>query len=258
MLAPVAPFVQFCGNCAPITSILLYAAPFPTLMSIGAANHPQSLGSDGKQRSSILSLPLLPYSSMTVNATLWTLYGLLISSKPIYLCNSVGILMGLFYVATFVHKSGGLASSSSSKYLPVTSSALPKPLTILSRTDLPSTFSSQITVSLLLLTSGLLAFRLHNKTLIGVLANLICGVMFLSPLSSLFSIIKKKSCPRGSIPLPFTLVQGLNCFLWTVYGKIGLKDVTVWGPNFFGLWCALAQAAVKFRYEGREPGLGKP
>ena len=24
------------------------------------------------------------------------------------------------------------------------------------------------------------------------------------------------------------------------------------------LGCALAQAAVKFRYEGREPGLGKP
>lgn len=192
----------------------------PTLLSIGVANlSPASLDSDGKLRSSILSLPLLPYSSMTVNATLWTLYGLLCKNPNLVVPNIVGIGLGLFYVTLFVFKSGGLSSSSSSsrnKYLPLSRSggALPPAQTIMSRTDLPSTFNTQLVLSFALLTFALNAFRQSSKTTIGLMANFICGIMFISPLSSLFKIIREKHCARGSIPLPFTVVQGVNCFLW--------------------------------------------
>ena len=111
------------------------------------------------KRASIASLPLLPYSSMTVNSVLWTLYGLSIKSTPIWMCNSVGIVLGLAYCTLFVIKSGGLSSRGSSRYLPLSAPVASSPQTIFSRKDLPSTFKSHVYLSSFILMAGLHFFR---------------------------------------------------------------------------------------------------
>ena len=144
---------------------------------------------------------------MAVNSVLWTLYGLSIKSKPIWSCNSIGIFLGLAYIGMFVSKSGGLSSKSG--YLPV--SAAPPSQTIFSRKDLPSNFQSHVVLSLLILSLGLHFFRTSFSSGIAIMANLVCAVMFMSPLSSLQKIIQQKRCPKGAIPLPFTATQVREC-----------------------------------------------
>lgn len=175
MISPVAnphPFVKLCGACAPFTSVLLTLSPLPTLLNVAPSNLPpvaaaninDDAGNTASKRATIASLPLLPYSSMMVNSALWTLYGLSIRSAPIWMCNSVGIFLGLAYCALFVMKSGGL-SSSSSRYLPLSSPVGSAPLTINDRNDLPSTFKSHVYLSSFILMVALHFFRQEVRVL---------------------------------------------------------------------------------------------
>lgn len=55
-------WVTACGKAAPIISSGVFLAPYPTIKNIIADR-------------SVSSLPLLPYSSMCVNAFMWMTYG---------------------------------------------------------------------------------------------------------------------------------------------------------------------------------------
>lgn len=57
-----ASAVKLAGNIAPIVSSGVYLAPVPTIRNV-------------VQDKSVKSLPLLPYSSMIVNAFMWMTYG---------------------------------------------------------------------------------------------------------------------------------------------------------------------------------------
>ena len=69
-----AKWLDVCKQLAPVTSILCSMAPLLTIREIS-------------QTKSVGSLPLLPYSSMTANGFIWTLYGSLVDSpQGIYTC----------------------------------------------------------------------------------------------------------------------------------------------------------------------------
>lgn len=67
-----ASAVKLAGNIAPIVSSGVYLAPVPTIRNV-------------VQDKSVKSLPLLPYSSMTVNAFMWMTYGTLTYSTHVTL-----------------------------------------------------------------------------------------------------------------------------------------------------------------------------
>ena len=62
-----AKWLEACQQLAPVTSILCSMAPLPTIHKIS-------------ETKSVGTLPLLPYSSMTANGFIWTLYGSLVDS----------------------------------------------------------------------------------------------------------------------------------------------------------------------------------
>lgn len=257
-------FVQGCGVAAPLASILMTLSPLPTLLSIPrAAVVEEDQGSDDMVgllpsssvatsvgRVTISSLPLLPYSSMAVNGSLWMLYGFLLNARPLIVPNLVGACLAAVYVLMFMVKSSPLQND---RHVDLSRKVGPVP-SIWTRVDLPSTFCTHLTVGGSILALGLTCYRGGMKNQLASLATLVCGVLFISPLAKVGSIIKSKSCPPGTIPLPFTIAQAANCFLWCVYGIKGVKDIAVTAPNVFGLFCAFLQGLVVILYSPKKKG----
>ena len=227
--APPSQFVSLCGSLAPITSVILTLSPLPTLLSIrrqdGSSDALLPSSSSSTSDASIASLPLLPYSALTVNATLWTLYGLLLNSFTLYSCNGVGIFLGVLYLAMFYRKSS-LANGRKLQN------------SLWTRRDLPFTAHVHVVAMLSLLSLGTTLYMKAAKEMLALTATIVCLVMFYSPLSKLSNILKNKHCPPGAIPLPFTAATAANCFFWSIYGVKGAKDAAIAVPNIFGLACA--------------------
>ncbi len=88
-----APWVVACGRAAPIVSSGLFLAPVPTVKKI-------------VEQRSVGNLPLLPYSSMCVNAFMWSCYGtfdLHRSTLHLVLCIEFQIMLVLVRHLTLSH-----------------------------------------------------------------------------------------------------------------------------------------------------------
>lgn len=208
-------FVSICSQLAPPVSILLNAAPFPTIREIESN---QDVG----------SLPLLPYSCMTANCCLWTTYGFLQRQASIWAPNLIGMLLALYYCASFI------------RFAPSKSSTLPG--------SIRWHVGSIVGVMLATITAVLIRI---NPVWIGRAAVLFCMALFASPLASLRTVLQTKSA--RSIPLPFTIASVTNCFLWSVTGILKLKDWNIIVPNVVGLACGLAQVGLKLIYGNHDP-----
>lgn len=139
---------------------------------------------------------------------------------------SVGFLLGLYYVASFVRHS------------PESSPTLPGSVDQHLKGCLAIWFATTIAAAVLPLDAAV-AFVGAG----GVIMNLF---LFGSPLSVLKSVLRTKSA--ASIPLPYTLATIATCGLWLIYGAIAMKDAAVYLPTALGLVFGLAQLALKAAY----------
>lgn len=174
---------------------------------------------------SVGSLPLLPYSSMFANCFLWLTYGLLKGEIKVWGTNGIGLLFAVYYILKFV------------RYAPAKSPTL------------PGSIRQHINVNLAIMVGILVVLFSplnHPADFIGNLAVFFCVAMFGSPLAALKTVLQTKSAK--SIPLPFTLATVLNCFLWSVFGLLDMRDVNIYLPNLLGLAFGFAQVALKFLY----------
>ena len=165
--AQATAWVCLCSKSAPIICSGVFLAPVPTIANIMA-------------NKSVGSLPFLPYSSMTVNAFIWTVYGILNKEYKIWAPNAFGLIMGLGYCVQY------------SKYVPKNAN------------NLPGRLNQHLQLGGLLMTFTILTAITLDKALasfiIGKLAVIVCVVLFASPLSTLKEVIATKSAK--SIPLP--------------------------------------------------------
>jgi len=212
LVTQMAPqFVHFCSHLAPAMSVLLCAAPLPTIRQI-AKN--QDVG----------SLPLLPYSCMAASCTLWTTYGLLRNEFALWAPNLVGLILALYYCSTFI------------KFAPKQASP-----------TLPGSVKQHVTLlGVMGATTAAAVLTSVNPTAIGQAAVLLCIALFASPLASLKTVMNTKSA--SAIPLPFTLASVAACFMWSVTGLLELHDPNVIVPNTLGLVFGLAQVSLKLKY----------
>lgn len=209
----VPEWVQICGKLAPIFSILVFAAPIPTIRQV---SRDKSVG----------SLPLLPYSSMVCSAFLWVTYGFLKSEPKIWSANGVGLNLSVGYVWIFT------------RYCPKRSPTLPG-----------SVQQHLQACAFVMGLTAMIAIILPNGTasqMIGNAGVVLCVGMFASPLAALKTVLETKSAK--SIPLPFTVAAVINCFLWSVVGLLDMKDFNIYFPNLLGLMFGLIQVALKLCY----------
>jgi uncharacterized protein with PQ loop repeat len=222
---PAAPdsWVQLCGRLAPAASAALFFAPLPTLLAVAGG------------RRSAAGLPLLPYSSMVCNALLWTSYGVLRAEPRIWAANAVGLVMGAFYVATYLRHctddGGGTPA-----------------LTTPSRRRYAAHLQA---IGLAAALAGLLTVQ-NQPDWIGRIAVMVCVVMFASPLAAARQVVRERSASR--IPLPFTLASLANCGLWTVSGLLDMKDPAIVVPNALGLASGAVQLGLKLVFASNKGG----
>ena len=202
VLATMSPpgWVSMCGNLAPLASMVVTLAPIPTINEM-------------IRNRSTMNLPLLPYSSMLVNAFLWTSYGFLKNESKVWIPNVFTLFCAAYYIQRFLV----LAPKGAS--------------------NLPGTARNHFQVGGTVIASAVIPMMflpLSKATeIIGMQGVLLCLVLFASPLSSLKQVIISRSA--SSIPLPFTLACCFNCFFWSVFGLLEISDVMIYLPNLLGL-----------------------
>lgn len=213
-------FVTLCGIISPFGSVVLSLAPLPTVLQI---SRDKTIG----------KLPLLPYSTMMSNSSLWLMYGLLENLTSVARCSVVGVTMGAFYITVFAQHCG-----------PNTS-------------NLPGTVMQHVKgVGAIILLNLCLAVSGVNyaSQVIGKEGVIICIILFASPLATMQNVIATKSAE--SIPLPFTLACLFNCTAWFVAGYWQMKDFNIFFPNMLGIFSAAAQVALKIVYR-KQSGVAK-
>lgn len=199
---------------------------FPGVLSVGVFLSPIDVMQRILKDKGIGKLPLLPYSAMMVNGALWSAYGLLKNSPPIWAPNVVGFICGLLYTSIFVANTPSDADW------------------------LPGKVTDHFLGAGALISAALAIFLLAPKALatnvLGIAAQIICVIMFGGPLVAVGTILKEKS--TRSLPLGFTLLTFANCGSWLYYGLLYLNDPYIYIPNFLGFALAIGQLALFARF----------
>ena len=220
----MAPWwVQWCGNLAPVASILGCSSPYPTVRRI-------------QREGRVGNLPLLPYTIMIINSLLYLAYGLLLHEIRIWLGNAVGLLLGMYYFRSY------LPFVPTERMLVVGKSSSPLPGTLQQHVQAIGMAVGFVIMSILL------ASRESAAQLIGTVGMVVCVSLFASPLSVIRVVLETKN--SRCIPLPFTMAMTINCFLWTVFGLWQANDANIYIPNGLGLIFSLAQVGLKLYFEG--------
>jgi uncharacterized protein with PQ loop repeat len=171
-------------------------------------------------------------------STFFAFSGLLKKEPKIWSCNVFGLALALYYCSIFVGNIGK-GKSPDHKLLDISTPTLPGSV----RQHVQAV--TAVIVGILSL-AILKPFGSYSETLIGNIGVAICVLMFASPLSVIKLVLEKKSA--RSIPLPFTVLTTVNCFMWTVFGWFAMKDVNVYLPNFLGLVSGMVQVLLKLVY----------
>ena len=211
--------VQLSIYCAPISSILLCCSPIITI---------QHIICDEK----IHHYPLLPYTIMLMNTTLWFVYGLLQNEMSIYITNGISILLAIYYWCIYI------------RYVHTASS--PLALQAILPGTVPQHIIALICTVLIILIYLLVPYATKHSRWLGMLAMLSGILLYASPLTTLQYVIENK-CAK-SIPLPFTIASFLSCFLWTIYGVYVTNDLNVYLPGMIGCTLSSLQLLLKIYY----------
>ena len=171
---------------------------------------------------------------MIASAFLWVVYGLLKNESKIYVANSVGLILGMYYFFAFI------------QFAPPVATTLPGAVVQ----------HKQGMAAMILLTAFVAMSNIipSPERVIGSAGVVFCIAMFASPLAALKVVIQTKSA--RAIPLPFCVASTVNCLLWTVIGIFDMKDINIWLPNILGLSFSVIQVILKLVY-GDGPGGGK-
>lgn len=194
-----------------ITGVVLYLAPIQAMHMI-------------RSDQGVALLPLLPYSSMCIAATLFTLYSILISDTTLLVPNAIGAVSGLCFVMFY---------------------------TYYSRTSI--TFQ-HLSVFLALLLGIMVVYLVtpHTSALadtFGYTADACVVAMFMGPLTVMREVVTNRNA--RIIPWAFTAVSLVNCTMWVLYGTLVLLDPVVIVPNVLGLASSLVQLSLIYAYPNK-------
>jgi solute carrier family 50 (sugar transporter) len=161
----------------------------------------------------------------------------------VWSCNAVGIFLAIYYGITFARL---VPKSKQASLLEATTPTLPGTVAQHLHGFLAVVFAT----TLLAFTKP---FAANTANLIGNLGVLFCIGMFASPLSVIKVVLQTRSAK--SIPLPFTVVSCVNCFLWVVFGLFEKHDVNIYLPNCLGLSFGIVQVILKLLFVDQDAAL---
>lgn len=184
-----------------------------------------------RNRGTIGSLNPLPFVMAMANCVAWTTYGFLTDDWYLIIPNSLGCLIGTFLF--LVSYGLGMPDKRSRDFLSLAFMVLALLLfvvTILERMVVTSLDTKK---------------QLWGYTAISILV-----FYFLSPLSTLFHILKQRD--SSSLVLALSVMNTVNGLLWASYGLFALSDAFVWAPNAFGAALGVIQVFLKLTIPSKE------
>jgi uncharacterized protein with PQ loop repeat len=88
--------------------------------------------------------------------------------------------------------------------------------------------------------------RAHAATMIGLTACVFSIIYYTAPLTTAMTVISTKNAE--SLYAPMIIVNFINALLWSLYGLVGINQPAVWVPNMIGLFLAVFQLGLVFKY----------
>jgi len=208
-LLSVQSFVTVCGYLAVFSAMLVTMAPIPIMMRI-------------RRENSVGALPLLPFSSMTINCFAWFTYGFLIAEPTIWIPNLITLPLTLSYVMQYIQHSRQRKLHLFFHLLLILISVV---CTTMLTLQVPIKVSTQI---------------------IGTESMILAILRDCSSLVNVPDIIRKKCA--SPIPVAVTLASTLNAMLWLIYGKVNIDDFKVYAPNLLRLLSNVYQLYLVKKY----------
>jgi solute carrier family 50 protein (sugar transporter) len=161
-------------------------------------------------------LSAVPYLTLLVNCSVWSLYAAAQGLIALFLPNALGIFIGMYCSLVYYQNS---------------------------RIPLPTEYM-MIAVATIL--TSLVFVSLGYTELVGFIAILLSTGVYASPLATLKTVLEEKS--TKSMPFYTSLLVWLSALFWTLYGAAVAYDVNVLIPSLLGFILASVQMYMFFLY----------
>ena len=172
--------------------------------------------------------PVIIISTSYVNCFCWYIYGDMILSDQIKMCNMIGAISSLILICIYL------------------------------LFELKKYAIDAILNALIIITGTLALYRgltviINDDSIIGKICNGTSIIVFLSPIQLIYRVIKEKNYIL--IPIYTAYVSFIASSCWVTYG-VFIHDFYVILPNLFGIILAIIQILVYFNYKRKYPSIG--
>lgn len=161
-------------------------------------------------------LSAVPYLTLLVNCSVWSLYAAAQGLIALFLPNALGIFIGTYCSLIYFQNS---------------------------RIPLPTEYS---TIAGVIILASLIFVAMGYTELVGFIAIILSTAVYASPLSTLKTVLEEKS--TKSMPFYTSLLVWLSSFFWTLYASAVAYDVNVLIPSLLGFILASVQMYMFFLY----------
>ena len=172
--------------------------------------------------------PAIIISTSYVNCFCWYIYGDMIFSDQIKMCNLIGAISSLVLICIYL-------AYEVRKYT-----------------------VDAILNALIIITGSYAVYRgltiiIDDDAIIGKICNCTSLIVFLSPIQLIIRVIKEKN--YNLIPIYTAWVSLASTSCWVTYGAF-ITDLYVIFPNAIGILLAIIQIIVFLNYKRKYPGIG--
>ena len=173
--------------------------------------------------------PIIVISASYVNCFCWYIYGEMIFSNQIKICNMIGAISSLILICIYLIF------------------------------ELKTYAIDALLNALIIITGSLALYRgllytINDDSIIGKICNGTSIVVFLSPIQLIYRVIKEKN--YFLIPIYTAYVSFIASSCWVTYG-VFIKDIYVILPNIIGILLAIIQIIVYTNYKRKYPSIGE-
>ena len=173
--------------------------------------------------------PVIIISTSYVNCFCWYIYGDMIFSDQIKLCNLIGAFSSLILICIYL-------AFEIRKY------------------TIDAILNSLIIATGTYVVYQGLTIIINNESIIGKICNCTAIIVFLSPIQLIYRVINEKN--YNLIPIYTAYVSFVASSCWVSYG-VFLKDIYVILPNLVGIILAIIQIYVYTSYKRKNPAIGE-
>ncbi|CAL1171187.1 unnamed protein product [Cladocopium goreaui] len=167
-------------------------------------------------------MPMLPYSAMTSQGSVWTAYGLLLNNPAVWTPNLCAALLGMYYMSIYCSHCPELGHLLKSHILKVLGTM---GFSVFAYAYLPQNMA---------------------LNLLGITGNVMTIFMFGGPLTAIRTVVREQN--TRALNLGFTCIVNLNCVLWFFYAYFMLDDPYIYLQDGVGILLATLQLGLFARY----------